>query len=81
MNTAEIVETTQGQTVRLPAEFRFDVKTVSIRRQGNAVILEPIKAPAWPPGLFEQIRIDDPAFTRPPQGTMPPVPPLVGPSS
>ena len=27
---------------------------------------------AWPSGFFDRIAIDDPAFARPPQGTMPP---------
>lgn len=31
---------------------------------------------AWPPGFFEAIRIDDPTFTRPEQGHLPPVPVL-----
>ena len=26
---------------------------------------------SWPPGFFERIAIDDPAFARPPQGAMP----------
>jgi virulence-associated protein VagC len=60
--------------VRLPDEFRFASDTVSIRRQGEAVILEPIKASNWPDGFFDAIRIDDPAFVRPPQGTTPQAP-------
>jgi antitoxin VapB len=32
-----------SQAVRLPKEFRFEGKEVSIRRQGEAVILEPVK--------------------------------------
>jgi virulence-associated protein VagC len=74
MKTADIIETSQGQAVRLPDEFRFTVPTVSIRREAEAVILEPLKPAAWPEGFFESIRIDDPAFTRPEQGTMPPAP-------
>jgi hypothetical protein len=27
------------------------------------------KCAGWPPGFFERIRIDDPAFVRPPQGS------------
>ena len=76
MKTAEIVETNQGQAVRLPDEFRFHARTVSIRRDGEAVILEPVKPAAWPEGFFEAIRIDDPAFSRPDQGVTPPVPSL-----
>lgn len=72
MSTAEIVETAEGQAVRLPDEFRFAARTVTIRREGEAVILEPIKSTAWPKHFFEAIRIDDPAFVRPPQGSTPP---------
>lgn len=71
MQTAEVVETNQGQAVRLPAEFRFTSAMVAIRREGEAVILEPIKPTTWPAGFFEQIRIDDPCFTRPEQGVVP----------
>jgi virulence-associated protein VagC len=76
MKTVEIVETSQGQAVPLPEEFRFDTPTVSIRREGNAVILEPLKPDRWPDGFFADIRIDDPAFVRPDQGTTPPAPAL-----
>ena len=39
MKTAEIVETSQGQPVRIPDEFRFNAKSVSIRREGDALQL------------------------------------------
>ena len=42
MNTAKIFWSGRSQAVRLPKEFRFDSSEVRIRRQGNAVILEPI---------------------------------------
>jgi virulence-associated protein VagC len=74
MKTAEIIETSQGQAVQLPDEFRFAAGPVSIRRVGEAVILEPIKPATWPPGFFQSIRIDDPAFARPSQDSMPPAP-------
>jgi len=76
MKTVEIVETSQGQTVRLPDEFRFESAEVSIRREGDAVILEPVKPTAWPEHFFDEIRIDDPAFFRPDQGVTPPSPRL-----
>ncbi len=76
MKTVEIKETATGQSVALPAEFRFETPTVSIRRDGAAVILEPIKPSFWPPGFFEAIQIGDPAFCRPDQGSMPPPPSL-----
>jgi virulence-associated protein VagC len=74
MKTVEIVETDNGQAVPLPEEFRFSTRTVSIRRDGEAVILEPIKPSHWPECFFDAIRIDDPAFVRPDQGPTPPVP-------
>jgi virulence-associated protein VagC len=74
MKTVELVETKQGQAVPLPEEFRFDTSTVSIRREGRAIILEPVKPAHWPEHFFEAIRIDDPAFVRPPQGPIPPAP-------
>jgi len=76
MTTVEIVETGNGQAIRLPEEFRFETPTVSIRREGEAVILEPVKATDWPQGFFDAVRIDDPAFTRPEQGSTPPAPRL-----
>jgi virulence-associated protein VagC len=76
MKTVEIVETDKGQAVPLPDEFRFAERTVSIRRDGKAVILEPIKPKEWPKRFFEAIRIDDPAFVRPNQGATPPAPRL-----
>ena len=76
MKTAEIVETDQGQTVRIPEEFRFAADSVSIRKAGEAVILEPIKGSRWPDRFFDDIHIDDPAFARPAQGSTPPAPAL-----
>ena len=80
MQFAEIVETNCGQAVRLPDEFRFATDTVSIRRDGAAVILEPVKPSQWPEHFFENIRIDDPAFRRPDQGALPPAPSFEEPS-
>jgi antitoxin VapB len=42
METAKIFWTGRSQAVRLPKEFRFDVGEVSIKRRGEAVILEPV---------------------------------------
>lgn len=41
MNIAKIFWTGRSQAVRLPKEFRFDTEQVRIRREGDAVILEP----------------------------------------
>ena len=52
MKTVMIVDPGSGQAVPLPEEFRFSTATVSIRREGDAVILEPVKPLQWPAGFF-----------------------------
>jgi antitoxin VapB len=48
MATAKLFWTGRSQAVRLPKEFRFDGDTVSIRKDGNRVVLEPISQDwAW----------------------------------
>jgi antitoxin VapB len=42
MNKAKLFWTGRSQAVRLPKEYRFEGNEVRIRRQGNAVVLEPI---------------------------------------
>jgi virulence-associated protein VagC len=74
MPIAEITKVNGVQSVKLPPEIQINADQVSVRREGTAVILEPVKAAAWPEGFFEAIHIDDPAFERPEQGSMPPAP-------
>jgi len=76
MKLAEIVRDDGSQWVRLPEEFRLEGEAVSIRRQGEAIVLEPVKAATWPSGFFDRFRIDDPAFDRSSQGPIPPAPRL-----
>jgi antitoxin VapB len=76
MHTTQIIHTDGTQAVKLPEGFHFEGDTVSIRREGEAVILEPVKPTSWPTGFFDRIRIDDPAFARPRQGPVPPAPSL-----
>ncbi|MBX3692248.1 MAG: AbrB/MazE/SpoVT family DNA-binding domain-containing protein [Dokdonella sp.] len=42
MPCARIFRSGRSQAVRLPKEFRFDVDEVRIRREGGALVLEPI---------------------------------------
>ena len=72
----DLVETAEGQTVLLPVEFRIHAASVWVRRDGDLVILEPVKPNSWPEGFWEKIRIDDPTFKRHDQGEMPPAPVL-----
>ena len=76
MKTARIIEIEGEQAIKLPPEFRMSGGTLSIRKEGEAIILEPIRSASWPEGFFEEIRIDDPAFFRPAQGQMPVAPSL-----
>jgi hypothetical protein len=76
MKVAEIVRANGCQLVKLPEEFHLEGNTVAIRRQGDAIVLEAMKPATWPPGFFDRIRIDDPAFGRPPQGEVSPAPKL-----
>ncbi len=47
---AKVFWTGRSQAVRLPRAFRFEGSEVTIRREGNAVVLEPIARRAWPAG-------------------------------
>ena len=76
MSIVEIVHIGSGQAVKLPDGFHFDSESVSIRREGNAVILEPVKPATWPEGFFDTIQINDPKFVRADQGQTPPAPAL-----
>lgn len=68
--------TGRSQAVRLPKAYRFEADEVAIHREGERVILEPIKPTWWPRGFFQNIRISDRAFRRPDQDELPPAPEL-----
>jgi antitoxin VapB len=74
MAMTKVFQSGNGQAVLLPHGFEFNSSEVAVRREGDAVILEPIKPRGWPKDFFESIRVDDPAFARPLQGMMPPAP-------
>ena len=67
MKIIELISIDGHQAVRLPDEFRFRETTVTIRKEGDALILERLKANTWPTDFFEAIHIDDTAFIRPTQ--------------
>lgn len=59
METAKLFWTGRSQAVRLPKAFRFEGQEVRIRRQGDAVILEPVAADwAWLDGLVGRLDAD-----------------------
>jgi virulence-associated protein VagC len=52
--TAKLFINGRSQAVRLPKEFRFKGSEVSVRREGDAVILEPLKPRAWPKAYWRR---------------------------
>ncbi len=54
MATAKLFSNGRSQAVRLPKEFRFKGSEVSVRREGDAVILEPLKPQAWPKAYWRR---------------------------
>ena len=72
MSTAEVFDAGGRQAVRLPEEIHIDGNVVSVRCEGNAVILEPVanaetQQEKWPDGFFDAIHVADPKFVRPEQ--------------
>lgn len=66
----------RSQAVRLPKDYRFEGDEVAIRREGEAVILEPVRRKEWPRGFFRRLRAHAHLFdgfeipsTLPPGGT------------
>ena len=53
---AKIFTNGRSQAVRLPPEFRFEGKEVAIRKEGDAVILEPVAMREWPVDYWQRIR-------------------------
>jgi virulence-associated protein VagC len=52
---AKLFANGRSQAVRLPRAFRFEGDEVSIRREGDAVILEPVKKRDWPKGYWARM--------------------------
>ena len=53
MATARIFWNGRSQAIRLPKEFRFDGDEVTIRRDGERVILEPLPKDEWGEAFWE----------------------------
>jgi antitoxin VapB len=69
MSTAKVFQSGNSQAVRLPKDFRFPagVEEVSIRRQGDRIILEPLEREEWPEEFWLAFGGMSPDFERPPQ--------------
>jgi antitoxin VapB len=63
-STAKIFKNGRSQAVRLPKAFRFEGTEVKISKQGDKVILEPVKKIKWPPDFWD-IFSPDPDFDVP----------------
>ena len=61
---AKLFKNGRSQAVRLPKEFRFEGTEVRIRKQGEKVILEPVKRSKWQDGFWD-IFTPDPQFDTP----------------
>lgn len=46
-DTAKVFMSGGSQAVRIPAEYRVEGKELRIRKQGDALILEPLEADEW----------------------------------
>lgn len=63
-STAKLFQNGRSQAVRLPKAFRFPGTEVKIRKEGDAVILEPLKRSEWADGFWD-IFAPDPDFEIP----------------
>jgi virulence-associated protein VagC len=52
---AKLFRNGRSQAVRLPKAFRFEGDEVLVRRDGDAVILEPVGKRAWPKGYWARV--------------------------
>jgi antitoxin VapB len=69
MPRAKVFQSGNSQAVRLPKEFRFPsgVEEVTIRRQGDQLILEPLEREKWPDDFWKAFEGMSPDFERPRQ--------------
>ena len=56
--TAKIFKNGRSQAVRLPKDFRIKGTEVSIRKEGEKIILEPLEKLQWPEGFWENFTSD-----------------------
>jgi antitoxin VapB len=69
MATAKVFRSGNSQAVRLPRDFRFPPGTdeVAIRRQGERLVLEPLRHEDWPEDFWRAFEGLSPDFERPAQ--------------
>jgi len=47
METAKVFKTGRSQAIRIPKKYRVATDKVAIRRQGDSIILTPVKEISW----------------------------------
>jgi antitoxin VapB len=52
---AKLFQNGRSQAVRLPRAFRFEGDEVRVRREGDAVILEPVRKRPWPKRYWARV--------------------------
>ena len=52
---AKLFSNGRSQAVRLPKQFRFQGTEVAIRKEGTAVVLEPVAKRTWPAGYWQRM--------------------------
>lgn len=69
MATAKVFWSGNSQAVRLPKEYRFsrDTEEVLVRREGEQIILEPVKQEDWPEEFWQAFGDMPEGFERRPQ--------------
>lgn len=69
MPIAKIFWSGNSQAVRLPRDFRFSPETqeVSIQREGERIILEPVQIEEWPEDFWQAFGDMPEDFERPAQ--------------
>ena len=55
MARAKLFRNGRSQAVRLPKEFRFPGDEVTLRREGDSVVMEPVRKRAWPRGYWKRL--------------------------
>jgi virulence-associated protein VagC len=69
MTTAKVFWSGNSQAIRLPKDFRFPPETdeVVIHREGERLVLEPLKIEQWPESFWHAFDGMPEDFERPPQ--------------
>lgn len=62
--TTKVFRSGNSLAVRLPKELELPCGPVSIRRDGDRIVIEEIEGAGWPAGFFESVRIDREDFGR-----------------